>query len=51
MVTRRFLLAGMMGFAGTLAAAPLLQLASLPAAAETWDKPGDMAIGASDAPI
>lgn len=51
MVTRRFLLAGMMGFAGTLAAAPLLQLASLPAAAETWYKPGDMAIGASDAPI
>ena len=37
MVTRRFLLAGMTGFAATLAAAPLLQLDSLPAAAAaTW---------------
>jgi protein-disulfide isomerase len=52
MVTRRFLLAGMTGFAATLAAAPLLQLASLPAAAAaTWEKPGDMAVGAPEAPI
>ena len=51
MITRRFLIAGMTGIAGTLAASPLLQLASLPAAAGNWEKPGDMAIGAPEAPI
>ena len=51
MITRRFLIAGMTGIAGSLAASPLLQLASLPAAAGNWEKPGDMAIGAPEAPI
>ena len=51
MITRRFLIAGMTGVAGTLASAPLLQLASLPAAAGNWEKPGDLAIGAPEAPI
>ena len=51
MITRRFLIAGMTGIAGTMAASPLLQLASLPAAAGNWEKPGDMAIGAPEAPI
>jgi len=51
MITRRFLIAGMTGFAGTVAASPLLHLASLPAAASNWEKAGDMAIGAPEAPI
>ncbi len=51
MITRRFLIAGMTGFAGSVAASPLLQLASLPAAASSWEKPGDMAIGAPEAPV
>ncbi len=51
MITRRFLIAGMTGFAGTVAASPLLQLASLPAAASNWEKAGDLAIGAPEAPI
>ncbi len=51
MITRRFLIAGMTGIAGTMATSPLLQLASLPAAAGTWEKPGDIAIGAPEAPV
>ena len=51
MITRRFLIAGMTGIAGTMAASPLLQLASLPAAAGNWEKPGDLAIGAPEAPV
>ena len=51
MITRRFLIAGMTLLAGAAAASPLLQLASLPAAASNWEKLGDMAIGAPEAPI
>ena len=51
MITRRFLIAGMTGFAGSMAASPLLQMASLPAAASSWEKAGDMAIGAPEAPV
>ena len=51
MITRRFLIAGMTGIAGSVAAPPLLQLASLPAAASNWEKAGDMAIGAPEAPV
>ncbi len=51
MITRRFLIAGMTGFAGSMAASPLLQLASFPAAASGWEKAGDMAIGAPEAPV
>ena len=50
MITRRFLIAGMTGIAGSVAP-PLLQLASLPAAASNWEKAGDMAIGAPEAPV
>ena len=51
MITRRFLIAGMTGIAGSVAASPLLQLASRPAAASDWEKAGDTAIGAPEAPI
>jgi protein-disulfide isomerase len=51
MISRRLLLAGMTGFAGSVAAPPLLRLASVPAAASTWEQPGDLAIGAPEAPI
>ena len=51
MITRRFLIAGMTGIAGSVAAPLLLQLASLPAAASNWEKAGDMAIGAPEAPV
>ena len=51
MITRRFLIAGMTGAAGALVAPPLVQLASLTAAASNWEKPGDQAIGEPAAPI
>ncbi len=51
MISRRLLLAGVTGFAGSVAAPPLLQLATLPAAASSWEQPGDMAIGAPEAPV
>lgn len=51
MISRRLLLAGVTGFAGFVTAPPLIQLAALPASASSWEQPGDMAIGAPEAPV
>lgn len=51
MISRRLLLAGMTGFAGIVTAPALLQLAALPASANSWEQPGDMAIGVPEAPV
>ena len=45
MITRRTLMTGMAGLAGSVALLPLA------ARAGEWERPGDMAIGAPDAPI
>ena len=51
MITRRAVIRGAAGLAGACAGLPLILSGTKPSRAGTGEKPGDMAIGAPDAPI